>query len=876
MIQRRNTATKRQTLLHCGALAAILGVVVGLIFLVHPGCVYGAQTDWSNQHFAIPEYFRTRFYATGNLFPNFAMQLGSGQNIFNFAYYGLYSPVILLSFAFPWMTMATYLQISNILLTLIGTLLCYFWLRKWFVPNLAFFLALLYLTAAPVMFHGHHHIMFVNYLPFLFWALLSVHHALEKRFSLHLIAASVCILLTSFFFSVGAFFAIVIYAVFLTLHRHHVHQVRQMLRTLCIIGLHLLLSAVIAAFLLLPVAWTLLHGRDASGSSQSLWSILLPGVHLRYLTYSPFSIGMTSCSVLAVCAMLCFPRRSTRFLAGVFGVILVCPLLLYLMNGTMYLDPKAYIPLLPLLLLLCGFFWRQLRSRQILLKPTLLLFASALGLGILTNSGTAVEQIAAILDGICMLLAFVLYLHRQSTRKPGKSLKLLLVPTLAFSIATCLAVNLGDTYMTRKDVDIVYSNEIQTLTDQVAADDDSFYRISNEYHVGDTVNRIWGKDYYRSSVYSSIHNASFSDFYFHQAYNENGIRNAAMIVQSKNPIFGILMGEKYLISQKPIHRYGVQQIGQEGDYLLYENTLAYPIGFATSNVITAQQLKQFHYPGRLEALLENAVVDEDDLPDNASYQAHLPDSIQKISPKYTATSCSNNQITQLEDGKFYVHSKKDFSVTVTLQEPIDALLLLKFHVDNHLGNGTTTGDVAITINGIRNKLTDPQWKYQNQNNNFQYTISSDEPIQKLKLKFSAGDYVISQSAMYTMQYDTLHHAAEQLSPWELRHDNLGDDTMEGDIQVKEDGWFVLAVPYDTGFHVTIDGKDTAYYRTDKDFLGCPISAGSHSIRITYAAPLAKQGRWCSAAGVGITVLLFLGNSLLRRHSRKKRSTAPCN
>ena len=112
------TTTRKNTLLHCGILTGILGAVVLLIFLVHPGCVYGAQTDWSNQHFAIPEYFRTRFYATGNLFPNFAMQLGSGQNIFNFAYYGLYSPVILLSFAFPWLSMATYLQISNILLTL--------------------------------------------------------------------------------------------------------------------------------------------------------------------------------------------------------------------------------------------------------------------------------------------------------------------------------------------------------------------------------------------------------------------------------------------------------------------------------------------------------------------------------------------------------------------------------------------------------------------------------------------------------------------------------------------------------------------------------------------------------------------------------------
>lgn len=73
------TTTRKKTLLHCGILTGILGAVVLLIFLVHPGCVYGAQTDWSNQHFAIPEYFRTRFYATGNLFPNFAMQLGSGQ-----------------------------------------------------------------------------------------------------------------------------------------------------------------------------------------------------------------------------------------------------------------------------------------------------------------------------------------------------------------------------------------------------------------------------------------------------------------------------------------------------------------------------------------------------------------------------------------------------------------------------------------------------------------------------------------------------------------------------------------------------------------------------------------------------------------------------
>ena len=35
------TTTRKKTLLHCGILTGILGAVVLLIFLVHPGCVYG-------------------------------------------------------------------------------------------------------------------------------------------------------------------------------------------------------------------------------------------------------------------------------------------------------------------------------------------------------------------------------------------------------------------------------------------------------------------------------------------------------------------------------------------------------------------------------------------------------------------------------------------------------------------------------------------------------------------------------------------------------------------------------------------------------------------------------------------------------------------
>ena len=60
--------------------------------------IFGAKVDWLSQHSVLPDYFRQQFYATGKIFPEFAPNLGGGQNIYHFAYYGLYSPLILPSY----------------------------------------------------------------------------------------------------------------------------------------------------------------------------------------------------------------------------------------------------------------------------------------------------------------------------------------------------------------------------------------------------------------------------------------------------------------------------------------------------------------------------------------------------------------------------------------------------------------------------------------------------------------------------------------------------------------------------------------------------------------------------------------------------------
>ena len=47
----------------------IILILTGLMIIlvtVGPNNIYGSETDWLSQHWALPEYFRTLFYKIGN------------------------------------------------------------------------------------------------------------------------------------------------------------------------------------------------------------------------------------------------------------------------------------------------------------------------------------------------------------------------------------------------------------------------------------------------------------------------------------------------------------------------------------------------------------------------------------------------------------------------------------------------------------------------------------------------------------------------------------------------------------------------------------------------------------------------------------------
>lgn len=840
-------------------------VIMMIINLAFPDNVYGALVDWNSQHFSIPEYFRTQFYDTGDLFPNFAFHIGGGQNIYNFAYYGLCNPLIWVSYLLPWISMSSYIRIISVFSVWISTNLCYYLMQKFFSNKISFIIALLYLLAAPVIFHSHHHIMFVNYFPFLFLAMISVHKLQKNKFSLLLLISSLCILLSSFFFSIGAFIAIIIYGIFIFVKSEK--NDKKAVKFIGNIIIHLFISGLIAGILLIPVAMTLLSNRDETNVSISILKLFFPVVHLKYILYSPFSIGLTSLSLFAVIFMIQIKEKAYRFLSIFFVVILCVPFILYMMNGTMYLDAKAFIPLLPLLLLVCGRFLECFSKNFILILRTLILFIIAMIIGLLVHDGTTSEKVMVLIDGFTAVIATLIYLKIKKD-------SIIIGQIILLSSVCCLCINLMEDYMTKNQMEEVYNDTVEQLTEEVLSEDNSFYRFANEIESKAMVNRIYNSEYYQDTIYSSIQNKNFTDFYLKSICNENEIRNSATLINSKNILYNVLMGNKYTISKTPLSYFGYELYKEKDGYYIYINKLAFPVGYVSSNCISTDKWNSMKYPYKQSVFLENIIIESENFTDDYN-SSDITSYIQKIEQSYELSESDylkcKDKIKKDKNG-YWIESDEEFTIKVNLNRPIENnIVFLQFSVDNRIGDLTKAKDVYVTINNIKNKLTAPSWKYQNRNYNFEYTFSFEESLNQLEVTFSKGTYFIKDGSFYTMNLDLILNAREKLDSFEINREATKGDKIEGEISVKNNGWFTISVPYDEGFHIEVDGQDTKYYRTNTEWIGFPILKGEHKISIVYTSRGFKEGVICSCFGILITIIYALFSIIFTKKYHSKNA-----
>ena len=237
---------------------------------------------------------------------------------------------------------------------------------------------------------------------------------------------------------------------------------------------------------------------------------------------------------------------------------------------------------------------------------------------------------------------------------------------------------------------------------------------------------------------------------------------------------------------------------------------------------------------------------------------HTESEDQNIMTAYQPVSLKK---ADTQDG-WKIHAKKMKKTTFSIQQvqqktaqekkQENRVLFLKFRVDNAHPNK----DVAVWINGIRNKLSAKDHVYYNENKTFTYAVPLKDGEDNISVTFGKGKYQLSQVQAYL---GSLPERSETLYQSEVQVDKkqTKDNVIQGTIQVKNNGWFITSIPYDTHFKMYIDGKETKIQKVNMAFLGCKIRRGKHEVKIIYHAPGTTTGKVLSLIGIAGFLLVLV-------------------
>lgn len=803
--------------------------------------IFGAKVDWLSQHSVLPDYFRQQFYATGKFFPEFAANLGGGQNIYHFAYYGLYSPLILPSYLLPFVKMSDYIMAVSITGLTASVLLFYYWLKSRKTDTgTAFILSLMFLLAGPMIGQYSGQIMFVDYMPFLCLALIGVDRYFEQEKSGLFTVSVFLMIMTSFYFSIGGMLSLVLYG----LHRYFEQRegnrvaVRSFLRDgLCFVR-SMILAVLMSGFFLVPTALALTGGRSKE-QNTSFASFFIPQITVERFAYSIYGIGLTTLVITVLLTGLLYRKVYEKVLTYGCVIVLVIPVFAYLLNGGLYIRDKVFIPFLPLLCYLIGIYLEKCRKKELSfiagIVPyiiTTIFVYIARNQFVSKGIGKSIWKVL-LAESILFLICYVLYCALKRYHKETKEILMLALPSVI-----CLAVTMNtfyqmkpDRYVSRKLYrDVTGEQNRQAVKE--ALKDDGYYRTeqkgSDDENAAD-LNRIWDVEQNITSIYSSAYNPDYHTFRQKTFGLEEPFRNGMMQSVSKNPVFQRMMGVRYIVSDSDVPGYTlVKKCGTTG---IYQNKDAAPVMYATDRVMTEEEYKKLAFPYNQTAFLEYAVVGE-----------HTESSDQNIMTAYEPVSLkmANNRTTGGAEQK------------TIQQEGQKQILFLRFRVDNAHPNK----DVAVWINGIRNKLSAKDHVYYNENKTFTYAVPLKDGEDNISVTFGKGKYRLRHVQAYL---GSLPERSELLYQSEIQVDKkqTEDNVIQGTIHVKKDGWFITSIPYDKHFKIYIDGKETEIQKVNTAFLGCKIESGNHEVKIIYHVPGTTTGKVLSLIGIAGFVLVLV-------------------
>lgn len=784
-------------------------ILISMICIISRGNLFASKLDFIPQHLQFFEYLRNLFGETKNFFPQFMINLGAGQNIYNISYYGLYSPYLIVSYLVFFLDTLTFLNIAMYVNIIVSTFFLFKLLNKDYDTKLSIFVAIVFMLSTPLLFHFKRHIMFIDYMMFLMMSIYYIRTFFETNKTYPIIIFNTLIIFTSFYYSISCFFVIFLYYISMLI-KYDKFKIQNWKENFLFLLKIYLIPVLISSILTIPTLYVILNGRSNDGSTINLIDLF---INKNFsILYDTYSLGIIFIVFISLIYNFMNKKKDIKFLSIIILIVLIVPLFNFILNGGLYIREKILIPFLPLLMISFIEFLKDSNNKKKIISYLLFGVISLIfGYSIYNND----IFLLLILD---IVLGFI-FIILNSYNKQIIGYILL----ISFLIIINIGTNKKDSYMTNEEFNTIYNTSLYESFD-VINNDFGYYKTSIlSGNSSNIVNYTYDMNHNSTALYSSTYNTNYYNFIHNTFDTDFRARNKLFQDISDNNLFNLYMGVKYVFNTN-MNDIFYSEIEKQDNTRLYQANNYVPLIYSSTNILSTNTFNKLSYPDKIEALF-NSIIVENEI-DTSDYDY----TTKEFNTSFKVVNKKNNIEIKKIDNTINISAKDKSKFNLVLEEKLEnRVLFISFNIKKP--QSCDIGDMVININGQLNKLTCSEWLYYNENTTFNYIIT-DKVIEKLNVEINKGNYEITDFTMYTADANKFINNFNAANIIQTK-----DNIIKASITLNEDSYVNINLPYDKGFKIFVNNKETKYTKTNTAFIGFKLNSGKYDIEIKYTAPL---------------------------------------
>lgn len=842
--------------------------------------------------------------------PVWDFSIGYGSDIITtLHYYGLGDPLTLLSIIVP----SKYTeQLYNLLvifrLFLSGIAFSYycFYMNKGKKQTLLG--AYIYMFCGYALFAFARHPFFIApmiYLPLLF---VGAEKVMKKKSPYLFVGVVFLMTISNFYFSYTTLLLLVVYVGVRFFCAPHKALIKEGFLCAWKFFCFILWGVLMASIIFIPVVFQIFSsGRVGDGADCLLtyyignYEQILAGYFKSGENVYWTCLGFAPISIVAIVLLFLKKRRFKEIKVSFLCLtgMMLCPIFGFILSGGTYVSNRWIFAYAFLISYIFVEMWEEMMELSCSEKRKLVIaFGVIFVVLLLLNKGTNENVMASM---VLLLFSLMILFQDKSKLKKGCERIVLFIEIFAVII---LGIGTNVKYEFGMHEGNYISEFIESGTARAALYQTGDYALRNVDENFDTIERVdragglinssWQNGTYGIGYFASLENGTISQY-----LGEMGMRD---FYSSKyqdldsRTILNTLASVKYYVDEteatglpygyKKIAEVPVDQPRDKTTYIVYENQYALPLGYTYETYISEEDYVNMNAVQKQQALLQGIVLEKQPGDFSTTETEFSEEKLDYKVDDYSKVKQDGEKLIVEEEGgqitisfngnddcETYIYfndldvegcSKKDLYFdsdnayyTEKEWENLSQMQKNKLSYDDKYYTSPTMYNIKFsTIYGETNLkfLTSKHRYYHNQEEYIVNLGYHEKGIDSVTITFpSRGVYDLSNLEIICQPLESYIEEVDNLSKDVLENEQIGINSVSGEISVSEDKFLCLTVPYSKGWTAYVNGEKAELLQANTMFMALPLKAGNYKLELHYETPGLKLGALVS----GISLLAFV-------------------